>query len=71
MQNQATFCVCFTKTNAKRFLGKQKLSLIPKAGRLPSTKKLFLRLSAWDDELSSTTKIITFLAVLLSKLIPY
>ena len=31
-------------------------------GPSPSTKKLFLQLSVWDDKLSPTPNIITFLA---------
>ena len=37
-------------------------------GPSPNTKKLFLQLSACDDELSSTTKITTSLVKPLSKL---
>ena len=37
-------------------------------GPSPNTKKLVLQLSACDDELSSTTKITTFLVKPLSKL---
>ena len=44
-----------------------KLPLIPQVGPSPSTKKLFLQLSAWEDGLLSTTKIATFLAKSLSK----
>ena len=47
MQTLATFCLCFTKVNTKR---------------LPTTKKIFLQLSVWDDKLLSTAKTITFLA---------
>ena len=55
------------------FSGERKSPLIPKNGPSSGTKKLFLsvilvRLSAWVDELLSTPKIITFLAVSLSKL---
>ena len=45
------------------FSGELKLPLIPKVGPKPNVKKLFLRLSTCDDELLSTPKIITFLAV--------
>ena len=65
MQIQAKFCVWFTKFNTKLFT---KLPLIPKVGTSLSTKRLFLQLSACDDELLLTPKIITFLAVSLSKL---
>ena len=61
MQTQAKFCVCFTKINAKPFLW------WTKAGHLPTTKKLFLRLLSWDDELLSTLKITTFSAKSLPK----
>ena len=44
MQTQTTFCVCFTKINAKVFSGEPNLQLIPKVGPSPGTKKLFLRL---------------------------
>ena len=50
------------------FSGAPKLPLIPKVGPLPNIKKLFLRLSEWDGEILSTSKIITVLAVSLSKL---
>ena len=50
------------------FSGQPKLPLIPKVGPSPNIKKLFLRLSEWDNELLSTPKIITFLAVSLLKL---
>ena len=50
------------------FSGEPKLQLIPKVGPSPSTKKLFLRLSARYGELLSTSKIIKFLTVTLLKL---
>ena len=44
------------------------LSLTLSVGPLPNTKKLFFGLSIlWGDELLSTPKIITFLALPLSK----
>ena len=43
------------------FSAEPKLLLITKVGLSPGTKKLFLRLSAGDDEVT-TTKITTFLA---------
>ena len=45
-----------------------KLPLIPKLNLHLILKKLFFRLSLWDDELLSTPKIITFLLIALSKL---
>ena len=68
IETQAEFCVCFPKINSKLCSGKPKLPLIPKVGSSTNTKKLFLWLSAWDDELLSAPKIITFLAVSLPKL---
>ena len=50
------------------FYDEPKLPLIPKVGPSAEIKKI-LWLSAWDDELLSTPKIIAFLAVLLSKLL--
>ena len=50
------------------FSGDPKFQLIPKVGPSPDIKKLLLRLSELNDELLSTPKIITFLAVSLSKL---
>ena len=50
------------------YSGEPNFPLIPNAGLSPNIKKVFLRLSEWDDELLSTPKIITFLAMLLSKL---
>ena len=50
------------------FSGEPKLPLIPNVGPSPSTKKLFLRFSAWNDDLLSTPKIITFLGKSLSKI---
>ena len=49
------------------FSPEPKLPLIPKVGPSPSTKKLLLKVTARDDELFSTPKIITFLADPLSK----
>ena len=45
-----------------------KLPLILKVEPKPNFKKLFLKLSTCDDELLSTSKIVTFLAVPLPKL---
>ena len=53
MPTQAKLSVCFNKININFFCG--------------NVKRIFLRLSEWDDELLSTSKIITFLAVPLSK----
>ena len=50
------------------FSDEPKLPLILKAGTSPNIKKLFLLLTAWDDELLSPRKIIIFLAVSLSTL---
>ena len=50
------------------FSDEPKRPLTPKGGPTPSTKKIFLQLSPWDDELLSTPKIITFVAVSLSKI---
>ena len=43
------------------FSDEPKLPLILKAGTSPNIKKLFLLLTAWDDELLSPRKIIIFL----------
>ena len=51
------FCVCFTKINTNFFSDGPKLLLKPKVFPSPNTKKLFLRISAWDDELLSTSII--------------
>ena len=48
--------------------GEQKFPLIPKVGPSHRSKNIFLQPSEWDDELLSTPKTITFLAVSLSKL---
>ena len=68
MQTQTQICFCFTKTKLilNFFFGESRLPLILNKSS-PSTKTLFLRLSPWDDEVLSTPKIITFLAVSLSK----
>ena len=50
------------------FSGDPKFPLIPKVGPSPDIKELFWRLSELNDELLSAPKIITFLAVSLSKL---
>ena len=50
------------------FSGEPKLPLIEKIGPPPNSKKVFLQLSAWDDEILSTSKIITFLVMPLLKL---
>ena len=44
------------------------VKLILEVGPSPSTKRSFLQLSVWDDELLSTPKFITLLAKSLSKL---
>ena len=49
------------------FSGEPKIPFFPKVGRKLNIKKLFLGFSACDDELPSTPKIITFLALLLQK----
>ena len=49
------------------FSGAPKLPLILNVSLSHDIKKLFLRLSVWDDELLSTPKIITFLAYTLPK----
>ena len=61
MQTQITFCDCFMKMILNFFSDEPNLPLIPKVRPSPSTKKLFLRLSAWNEKLLSTPKIITFL----------
>ena len=50
------------------FFGEPNFILTPKVEPSPIIKKIFLRLSAWDDELLSTSKVIRFLAMSLSKL---
>ena len=50
------------------FSGAPKFTLRSKVSPSPNTKKSFLRLSAWDDELLWTPKIIKFLAYSLPKL---
>ena len=67
MPRQAKLSVCFNKININFFCGHAKLPLSPKLGLSPNVKRIFLRLSEWDDELLSTSKIITFLALPLSK----
>ena len=64
-KTQARFCTWFTEINPNFFPSEPKFRLILKVG--PSTKKLFLQLSAWNDELLSTPKTVAFLAVPLSK----
>ena len=66
MQSQTKFCVCFSKINTKFFSDESNFPLLPKVEYSPNIKKLFLRLSEWDDELLPTPKTITFLAVSLS-----
>ena len=42
-QTQAKFCLCFTKTNIKRFhFGALKLPLIPKVSPSPNTNNHFI-----------------------------
>ena len=67
MQTQAKFWVCFTNINTKFFFCEPKLPLIPNVGPSPNNKNLSLWLSAWDDELLTTPKIITFQAASLSE----
>ena len=50
------------------FCGEPKLPLNRKVGPSTRTIKLFLGFSAWDDELLSTPKVVTFLKVSLLKL---
>ena len=50
------------------FCGEPKLPLNRKVGPSTSTIKLLLGFSAWDDELLSTLKVVTFLKVSLLKL---
>ena len=52
----------------KRFSDDPRLPLIPKVGPSPNIEKLFLQLSESDDELLSTPKMITYLAMSLPKL---
>ena len=73
MQNQVKFCTCFSKTNTNLFLYCINTTVSSRSVRSsvnppPNTRKLFLRLSVRDDELSSTPKIITSLAKSLSNL---
>ena len=42
--------------------GAPKFPLIPKVYPSSNIKKIFVRLSVWDDELLSTPEIIIFLA---------
>ena len=44
MSTQTKFCVRFSEININLFSGAPKLSLIPKAGPSPNTKKFFLQL---------------------------
>ena len=67
MQTQIKFCLCFTKVNIKLFSGTPMLPLISSVDPSPNTKKLFLQISVWDDELLSKPKITTFLAKSLTK----
>ena len=57
MQTQTKVCVYFSKINTIFFPGEPKLPLITKVGPLPNIKKLFLQLSACDDELLLTPKM--------------
>ena len=50
------------------FFAEPNFQFIQYAGPKPNIKNLFLWLSTFDDELLSTPKSITFLAVSLSKL---
>ena len=68
VQTRTTFCVCFVKLILNFFSDDPKPLLIPQVGPPPNIKKLFLRLSEWDDELLSTLKNKTFLIKSLSKL---
>ena len=68
METEANFVFVLLKKILNFFSGKPKLPLILKLGPSSSTKRLFLQFPAWYDELLSTPKIITFLAVSLSKL---
>ena len=68
MQTQEIFCLSCSKVNTKLFFALPILLLISSVGPSPYTKKLFLRLSTWIDELLSTPKITTFLAKVLPEL---
>ena len=63
------FVFALVKLLVNFFSCEPKLPSIPKVRPSPNIKKLFLGLSEWDDELLSTPKTITFLAVSLSKLL--
>ena len=56
MQTQSKFCLYVTKLILNLFSTEPLLSLISSIGPSPFTKKLFLQLSVWDDELLSTLK---------------
>ena len=68
MYTQAKFSISFGKINAIFFSGEPKFPLTSKVGPKPKIKKLIFWLSTSNDELLSTPKIITFLAVSLPKI---
>ena len=62
-----SFVFALVKLILNFYSGETKLPLIPKVWFSPNIKNLVLRLSEWDDELLSTPKTITYLAVSLLK----
>ena len=67
MQTQTNVYLCFTKISTKLFLrcANAAINIISRPAR--NTKKLFLRLPTFDDELLSIPKITSFLVKLLPK----
>ena len=60
MQTNTKFVFTLVKLLLNFFSGKKNFPLIPKGGSSANIKKLFLRLSARDDEVLSTQNIIIF-----------
>ena len=67
-QNKAKFCLSLLKLILNFFSAAPVLPLVSSVDLSPNTKKVFLRLSVWDDELLSTLKLMTFLAKSLPEL---
>ena len=63
-----SFVFALLKLTKTFFSAKPKFLFIPKVGSSPSTKKFFLQMSARDDQLLSTPKLIRFLVDPLAKL---
>ena len=66
-QHKQNFVFALLKLILNFFSSLPKFPLIPKVSPSPKIKKLFLWLPVWDDELSTTPTITTFLAKPLPK----